>query len=83
MQLEENGISDSVLLSFPVRKESASAEGFNIALWALWMRSVTSDLSVMVGPNATVWGMGSRFPSEPVLKRKETLHSHGVLVRSS
>jgi hypothetical protein len=53
MRLAENESSFAALAPeiAPERKTSGDVNGFKIALWALLMRSVTSDLSVMDCPN--------------------------------
>ena len=53
MRLAENESSFLALAPeiAPDRKASADVVGFKIALWALWMRSVTSDFSVIGCPN--------------------------------
>ncbi len=53
MRLAENESSFAALAPGmdPERKASRDVDGFKIALWALLMRSVTSDFLVMGCPN--------------------------------
>ncbi len=76
MRLEENGTSWPV--SAPARKTSDGVDGFKIALCALRMRSVTSDLSVMGGPNWTFWEFERALPSAAVFSCNETVHVHAA-----
>jgi hypothetical protein len=62
----------------PERKASDDVDGFKIALWALAMRSVTSDFSVIGCPNEIFRGFARRLPSEAVLSCNETVHVHGL-----
>ena len=74
MQFGENDFSDAGRsLSAPDRKPSECTDGLKMALWALLIRSVTSDFSVTVEPNGTSWVL----PSAGLVNRKTTLHSHG------
>lgn len=51
--MAENGSSVAALFPeiAPERKASGDVDGLKIALWALLMRSVTSDFSVIGCPN--------------------------------
>jgi len=54
MQFGENDFSDGGRsLSTPDRKLSLGTDKLKMTLWALLIRSVTSDFSVMVEPNGT------------------------------
>jgi hypothetical protein len=62
----------------PERKASGDIDGLKIALWALLMRSVTSDFLVIGCPNGSFRGLARGLPSGAVLSCNETVHIHGL-----
>jgi hypothetical protein len=82
---EEKDISDSSKsLSALERKLSGDTDGLKIALWALRMRSATSDFSVMVSPSpnwiprATVSSVGQPQRDSAVHGASEWVSWHSV-----
>jgi len=75
MRLEENGTS--WLVWAPEIKTSDGVDGFKIAFCALRMRSVTSDFSVMTGPNWIFWEFERALPSAALFSCNDTVHVHG------